>query len=269
MSDTPEIGTMLHEMGQVGQRMVEIDAAEGAAGNLSLYARDLQSAMPEGFREQAVIELPVATPALAGGWVLVTGSGKRLRDIADSPETTLCLLHIDGRGAQAVLHAGGDVRPTSELNSHLAIHNDQVGRRSLAYHAVVHAQPLYLTYLSHIMPAGDTLGFNRRLLRWQPETIMQFSAGIGLLPFEIPGTLAQATSTAVALQAYRAVVWQRHGMIARADTGVRAAGDLIDYAETAAHYEYLNLGMGPAGSGLSDAELRQMCERLGIEQDFF
>ncbi|MBA3947919.1 MAG: class II aldolase/adducin family protein [Herpetosiphonaceae bacterium] len=269
MSNIPNIGTLMREMGMVGQRMVEIDAAEGAAGNLSIYMRELRSDKTEGFREQAVIELPVATPALADGWMLITGAGRRLRDIADSPETTLCLLHIDDRGKQAVLLGGSSVRPTSELNSHLGIHNDQVGRRNLSYHGVVHAQPPHLTYLSHITPPGDTVGFNRRLLRWQPETIMQFPTGIALLPFEVPGTLEQAEVTTTALRSYRAAVWQRHGMVARADKGVRAAGDLIDYAETAARYVYMNLLTGEPGSGLSDEEMRLMCERMGIEQRFF
>ncbi len=269
MSDIPNAGTIMREMGRVGKRMVEIGAAEGAAGNLSIYTREIGASEIEGFREQEVSELPVATPALANGWVIVTGSGRRLGDIADSPETTLCLLHIDERGERASLLAAGRVRPTSELNSHLAIHNDHVGRRSLSYHAVVHAQPLHLTYLSHIMAPGASVDFNRRLLRWQPETIMQFPEGIGLLPFEIPGTLEQATVTAKALQAHRAVVWQRHGMVARADAGVRAAGDLVDYAETAARYVYMNLALGEPGSGLSDTEMRLMCERLGIEQQFY
>ena len=237
MSNIPSIGTMITEMGLAGQRMVEIGAAEAAAGNLSIYVRELHPAGLDTFPKRDVIELPLASPALANGWLLVTASGRRLRDIADTPATTLCLLHIEPQGTQAVLHTAANLHPTSELNSHLAIHNDQVGRRSLPYHAVVHAQPLHLTYLSHITPPGDTRGFNRRLLRWQPETIMQFPAGIAVLPFEVPGTLKQAMQTAAALQKHDAVLWQQHGMVARADTGVRAAADLIDYAETAAHYE--------------------------------
>ena len=46
----------------------------------------------------------------------------------------------------------------------------------------------------------------------------------------------QAQVTAAALQTYRAVVWQKHGIVARA-TQIGKATDLVEYAEAAAHFE--------------------------------
>jgi rhamnulose-1-phosphate aldolase len=257
--------SIVAQLGEVGQRMTALNAAEGAAGNMSVWTRALTD-MPEMFAKQKLIDLPEPTPALVGGWLVVSGSGRRLRDIAADPAATLCVLHVES-DTTALLYAAPGMRPTSELNSHLLIHNAHVAEHDIAQHAVLHAQPPYLTYLSHALPPDANL-FSRRFLRWQPETIMTFPHGVGVLPFETPGSHAQAAATAEAMHIYSAVVWARHGVIVR-DEDVRHTADLIEYAEAAAHYEYLNVQAGEPSSGLSDDELRRMCQQLGIKQTMF
>lgn len=259
---------ILWEIGDAGRRMMQINAAEGAAGNVSVFLRSLPN-MDSRFLQRGTIDLPVTVPALSDGWLIVSAAGRRLRDIASNPDVTLCLLHIQEGGELADIYAAADIRPTSEFNTHLAIHNDQVARRSLDQHAIVHAQPLYLTYLSHLDRYSETVAFNRRLLRWQPETILEFPEGIGVLPFLVPGSAELAENTVEPLRSHRAVIWRRHGIVTRSDLSVRKAGDLVEYAETAAHYEYLNLRAGEPAAGMSDFELHLMCERFGIEQPFF
>ncbi len=39
---------------------------------------------------------------------------------------------------------------------------------------------------------------------------------------------------------------------------------LIEYAEAAARYEYLNLQAGEPATGLSEDEQRQICKHLGL-----
>ncbi len=201
--------------------------------------------------------------------MIVTAAGRRLRDIGSAPQQTVCLLHIAADGKQAELYTAPGTRPTSELNTHLAVHDDHVGRRAVDYHAVVHAQPIHLTYLSHIERYQETMAFNRRLLRWQPETIVEFPEGIGVLPFEVPGSLDQTGVTMPALQRYRGIIWASHGIVTRADVGVTKAGDLVEYAEAAARYEYLNLAAGEPTGGISEDAMRLICERLNIAQDYF
>ncbi len=259
---------ILEDMADVGQRMWQIGASEGAAGNMSVFMRDLDELDPR-FPRGDVFDLPVVAPALADGWLAVSRSGRRIRDIGRAPEQSLCLLEIDGEGARATLYGAAGGRPTSELNSHLAVHDDHVGRRELGYHALLHAQPLRLTFLSHVDAYADTLALNRRLLRWQPETIIEFPEGIGVLPFEMHGSPEQMAATAAGLRAHRAVIWRRHGIVTRADASIGKAGDLVEYAEAAARYEYLNLQSGSPSTGLSDEELRMIARRLGIDQRFF
>jgi rhamnulose-1-phosphate aldolase len=149
------------------------------------------------------------------------------------------------------------------------VHNDHVGRRELEHHAIVHAQPIHLTYLSHLAQYQDTERLNRRLLRGQPETIVEFTEGFALLPWEVPGSPEQMGVTTAALASYRAIVWARHGIVTRADKGAGKAADLVEYAEAAARYEYMNLAAGEPGQGLSHDELRLICERLSLPQPEF
>ncbi len=264
----PSWREILDDMADVGQRMWQIGAAEGSAGNMSVFMRDLDELDPR-FPRGDELDLPVVVPALAAGWLAVSRSGRRIRDIGRAPGQSLCLLHIHAGGARATLHGPAGARPTSELNSHLAVHDDHVRRRELRYHAVLHAQPLRLTFLSHVDAYGDTQALNRRLLRWQPETIVEFPEGIGVLPFEMHGSPEQMAATVAGLREHRAVIWRCHGIVTRADASIGKAGDLVEYAEAAARYEYLNLQSGSPSTGLSDGELRLIAGRLGIDQHFF
>ena len=259
---------ILREIGDTGEQMTVLGADEGSAGNISVFVRSIEG-VDEHFWDHGVIDLPVHCPALQGGWVVVTGTGRRMRDLSQDPESTLIILEILGGGRQATVYTASNVKPTSELNSHLAIHDDQVGRHNLNYSAIVHAQPRFLTYISHLPEYADTLSLNRRLLRWEPETIITFPEGIGMIPFHVPGSPEQMADTMAGLQNFRAVVWRRHGIVTRSDESVRKAGDLVEYAETAAHFEYLNLQLGRPTEGLSDEEMRAICKANGISQKYF
>ena len=262
------LNNLIEEIGEVGVQMTDIGVAEGSAGNISAFVRHLEG-IDWRFRDWGLMPLPVKVPSLASGWVVVSVTGRRLRDIGRRPETTLCLLNIHADGEYATLHAAMELRPTSELSSHLAIHNDRATSSDLAFHAVVHTQPRYLTYLSHLPAYGDTRSLNRRLMRWEPETIVTFPEGIGMLPFQVPGSLELMAATLEGLRNHRAVVWQRHGIVTRSDESVRKAGDLVEYAETAAHFEYINLLSPHPVEGLSDNDLVKVCTQFGVKQTFF
>ncbi len=267
----PTLDDLMLQIGEAGRRMAEIGASEGAAGNISVYADRLLE-VRSVFPLVEEIELPAAAPALAGGWLLATGSGTRLREIYDHPLENLGVLQITHDGLHARLHTAPSrlfSRLTSELNSHLAVHNDQVAAASARYSALVHAQPLHLTYLSHIPRYRDPLELNRRLLRWQPETIMAFPQGIAVLPFILPGSAELMVATVAALHAHRLVVWSKHGVMAHSDMSVKRAADLIEYLETSARYEVLNLSAGEPADGLQPDEIRLIAHALGIEQTLF
>jgi rhamnulose-1-phosphate aldolase len=136
---------IVEDIGEAGQQLTAMAACEGSAGNISVFVTSLWCPLDPA----ADIELPAAVPALAGGWVVITAGGRRLRDVTRRAAATVVALNIDESGRSARMHAAPGVRPSSELNSHLAIHDDHRHRRGVEHHVVLHAQPVRLVFLSH------------------------------------------------------------------------------------------------------------------------
>lgn len=267
----PPLAEIMSLVGDTGRRLAEIEASEGAAGNITVYLG--WPLEPEAvFPRAQPLELPYPMPELAGGCVLATGSGRRLREVAAAPTANLGLVAFDREGQAARLHTSRDclfARLTSELNSHLAVHCDQVGRAGSNFHALIHAQPLHLVYLSHIARYQEEGYLNRHLLRWQPEGIVQLPGGIGYIPFLVPGSEQLKDANVEKLRTHQIVLWAKHGVMARSDSSVKRACDLIEYAETGARYEYMNLCNHGLADGLSEAEVRAICQAYGLEQSIF
>jgi rhamnulose-1-phosphate aldolase len=206
-------------------------------------------------------------PALAGAHIIVSGSGRRLRDIHVDPAANLGVVAIDANGRTGQLYTSPRrlfAQVSSEFNSHLAVHNDQVARSGTNFHALIHAQPPHLTYLSHIPAYRDQAFFNKQLLRWEPETIVNLPEGIGVLPYRLPGSPAMMEANVAGLRQYRIVLWSKHGVMARSELSVTKAADRIEYAETAALYEYMDLVNGSKAEGLTIDELREVVRAFNV-----
>ena len=263
----PSLDDILVSIGEGGLRVAAIDAGEGAAGNISVcigWPIEVRGRFPLA----EPIDLPLAAPHLWGHTVIVTGSGRRLRNIAADPVANLGAVTIAADGVGATLHTAPTrlfERLTSEWNSHLAVHDDTVERTGTNFHAVVHAQPPHITYLSHVPAYHDEEHFNRQVMRWEPETIVQLPAGIGVLPFMLPGSGELMSANVASLRAHRIVVWSKHGVMARSDLSVTRAVDRIEYAEAGARYEYMDLVAGGRGEGLTLGETRAIVEAFGID----
>lgn len=267
----PELDDLLEMMGEAGYHLAEIEASEGAAGNISICLRwsiELRTRFPVVNE----IELPKAVPELAGATFLVSGSGRRLREIIDDPTANIACIFVNTNGLTGKIFTSYHRRfenVTSEFNSHLAVHHDQILSSGTNFHAIIHAQPMHLTYLSHIPRYQDEQYLNTHLLRWQPETIINLPEGIGFIPFRLPGSPELMAGNIESLRTHRVVIWAKHGVMARSDISVKRAADKIEYAETAAKYEYLNLCVGEIGEGLSAEEVRAICAKFNVQQNIF
>jgi rhamnulose-1-phosphate aldolase len=263
----PDLEELLTTIGEAGQRVSDIDASEGAAGNISLFI-GWPLEVRRRFPVIDQITLPQPAPALAGKLLIVSGSGRRLRDIHKDPAANLGAVVIDDDGQTARLHTAPRrlfERLTSEFNSHLAVHNDQVAQTNTNFHALIHAQPPHLTYLSHIPAYRDQTLMNQRLLCWEPETIVNLPEGIGVLPFMLPGSPVLMEATVAGLREHRVVLWSKHGVMARSDISVTRAADRIEYVETAAMYEYMDVVNHNQAEGLTQDELRTVAEAFDVK----
>jgi rhamnulose-1-phosphate aldolase len=75
--------------------------------------------------------------------------------------------------------------------------------------------------------------------------------------------------TMLCLRDHQMVLWSQHGVMARADESILHALDLVEYIETAAHYEVLNLFTGEASTGLSPENIRAVAESWKIRQKIY
>ncbi|MDP6506944.1 MAG: class II aldolase/adducin family protein, partial [Planctomycetota bacterium] len=130
--------------------------------------------------------------------------------------------------------------------------------------AIIHAQPLHLTALSHSPEFAEEDAFSRALYVWQPETIVAIPEGIGFVPYKLPGSVFQEEATVKKMLSHRIVVWAKHGVIA-ADADLMKAFDLIDYSEAAAKYCILNRSAGLNSPGLSAENLKKLCGQFNVE----
>lgn len=272
----PALTGVLAELGKAGRRLDQMRACEAGAGNMSVALADPPDL--SGFPDTEEYPLPAVVPALAGWTVVVTGSGTRLRDVADEPGACLAAVVVGDDGAHAVLHSAPArtyARPTSEFNSHLSVHADQITRRpDLRRHTLIHAQPRYLVALSHIPSLADTLAFSRAITRWEPETLIQLPDGVGVIPFAVPGSPQLMNGNIATLRDHQIALWCKHGVMVRSDDGPLAAVDKVEYAETGAMYEYWNLSAGGPdgtgrGQGLTEAEIQAVIAAFGVQTSLY
>lgn len=265
----PDLEEILAAMGTAGDRIAAMDASEASAGNISVF----MAWNPEVRRRFPLAEeivLPLPAPALAGKTLLVTGSGRRLRDIQRDPEANMGAVLVHADGLTATLHTSPRrlfKHLTSEFNSHLAVHQDQVASRGLDFHAVVHAQPPHLTMLSHIPSYRSDGVFNAKIMRWEPESIVALPQGIGVLDFMVPGSEELMSNNVASLRKHMIVLWSKHGVMARSDVSVTNAVDKIEYAETGAKYEFMNLSIGGLGEGLRLEELVAVKDAFEVQTE--
>ncbi len=263
-----DLREIIESLAEAGQRLCEMGASEGASGNMSVCLLGPSTPHPD-YSIVETLDLPLCVPELAGATIVVTGSSTRSRDIRADPGSSLAILEVLADGARATLHCSPRrkfSRVTSEFNSHLAVHDDQVRRSTTGYHAIVHGQPRRLTYLSHIAEYQNEEYLNRRLLRWQPETVLNLPEGIASVPFLIPSSPELMHANLQALRERRAAIWAKHGVMTRSSASLAAAVDLVDYLETAATYECTDLALGQRAQGLDDADLDSVCLAYGVER---
>jgi rhamnulose-1-phosphate aldolase len=81
----------------------------------------------------------------------------------------------------------------------------------------------------------------------------------------LPGSAALMAANVESLRTHRIVVWAKHGVMARSDISVKRAVDRIEYAETAANYEYMDLVVGGRAEGLSRDDVRAVVAAFDVK----
>lgn len=256
----PQLQQLTQDVATVAGYLWQKGWAETNAGNISVDVTEHIHNHSQSAVQNSKFELSRQYPELAGRFLLVTGSGTRMRDVAKNPFGNLCIIRVSEQAdSYQIVWGGGaapDLRPTSELPSHLTIHQ-QFRKQGLSSKAIVHTHPDELVAITHIPEFSDAEKLNTLLLSMHPETIIAHPGGVGLVPYTPPGTDELAHATIAALERRTTVIWRQHGCLATG-ADVFEAFDRIDTLVKAAHIFFLCKNAGYLPEGLTQAHLRDL-----------
>ncbi|HMD88491.1 MAG TPA: class II aldolase/adducin family protein [Anaerolineaceae bacterium] len=267
----PQLEQVIEDVGEAGCRLAELNACEGTSGTISVF---LGYTVNPGnlFTQEEFVQLADPAPDLVNGSILLSGFGRRLRDIQKHPEQNLGLVKIQEDGRTGILYtspARAFSRLSGDFSSYVSIHQSQMQGNETKYHAIVQVRPHYITYLSDIPKYQDQNYLNKHLLRWHTDLAFDFADGIGVLPFLVLGSHGLIKSSIKLFQYHRLVIWSKHGVIARDPNSVLNAVDLIEAIESGAHYEYLNLINHELADGLTNEEIKASIDAKGIHHSIY
>jgi len=258
------------EMSEVASYLWQKGWAERNAGNMSVNISEFitpENAAAVANDNPPFYSLPLSLPALAGNYFLVTGTGKRMRDIARDFDHNAIMIRVsdDGNGYLLIKYdpSQPNLMPTSELPSHLSIHEQLVteGKRE---RTVVHTHPNELVSLTHIRDYCDQEALNNLLWGMHPETMVVVPEGAGFVPYLLTGSLEIAEATLQKFKHHQVVVWEKHGCFA-IGKDVFEAFDLIDTLAKSAliYFQCRTAGYQPEGLTQEQlADLKVLSEKF-------
>lgn len=240
--------------------------AERNAGNLSINLTKTIPEFPPGLDFHPAIELDIAYPHLKNNIIVVTGTGTRMRDVNKDTYANTCLIFIDDSGKSYRKVQKFDLPtepdPTSELPSHLAIH-DMLVAENRKEKVILHTHPNKLIALTHIKEFSQESKINNLLWSIQPETCVFIHDGLGYVPYIQTGSHDLAKATIKKFRIHRVVLWEKHGCLAIGENAEEAF-DLIDIAEKSADIFFTVKNAGYKFEGISEKDLEDLREAFGL-----
>jgi len=254
------LNSTLREVSEIAGYLWQKGWAERNAGNISVDVSH-QVEFESGFPDSCpFFELPLSFSMLGGKCFLVSGTGKRMRDLARKPKNNLVLVKLNAEASGywlVPLHEKDDsIMPTSELLAHLGIHQ-MISSRGSAERVVLHAHVTELIALTHVDEFCDQDTLNGVLWSMHPETIVFVPKGVGFVPYTLPGTPEIAEKTIEVLHMHDVAVWEKHGVFAIG----KSAGDAFDKMDIvakSAHIYFLCKSVDITPKGLSDIQLAEL-----------
>ena len=237
--------------------------AERNGGNITVNITDL---VDDGIRQLPAIsevkQIGVKLPALKGCYFYCKGTGKRMRDLARWPMDNGSVIRILDDCESYVIIADNPVMPTSELPSHLTVHAHLIETGS-PYKATVHTHPIELVAMSHSKKFLGKDVLTRILWSMIPETKAFCPLGLGVVPYELPGSNKLADATLKELEDYDVVLCEKHGVFAKG-LDVMDAFDQIDVLSKSAKIYIDAKCMGFEPDGMTDGQMAEMTKAFNL-----
>ena len=231
--------------------------AERNGGNISVDLTDCLT--PRELRSKPVksgILLAEQLPQLEGRVFYVTGTGKRMRNVASDPWNNGSLIKIAPGGSSYDILAVNPIPPTSELISHLMI-DDFLLSEGRTMRVVLHTHPTDIIGLTHCRPLLNSQTLSTLLWSMIPECRIIVPKGIGIVEYKAPGTVDLARATISALAQHDIILWEKHGILAVGDDIVDCF-DAIDTLSKATQIFFAARSAGYEPEGMTGPQLDEL-----------
>ena len=257
LNNRPALAREVNKVAEVAGYLWQKGWAERNGGNITVnvteYVDDEIRQMPA---ISQVFPIGMTLPNLKGCYFYCKGTNMRMRDLARWPMDNGSIIRILDDCASYVIIADNPVKPTSELPSHLSVHNYLIGKGS-PYKASVHTHPIELIAMSHANKFLEKDVLTKLLWSMIPETKACCPRGLGIIPYRLAGSNELAEETISQLADYDVVMWEKHGVFA-VDGDVMQAFDQIDVLNKSALIYIAAKNMGFEPDGMSDEQMQEM-----------
>ena len=258
--DRPALKAEIDRVAEVAGYLWQKGWAERNGGNITVNVTDF---VDDVMRQLPSLGAPVAIgltlPSLKGCWFYCKGTQKRMRDLARYPMQNGSLIRITPDCAHYEIVADEPVKPTSELPSHLAVHNYLIGKGS-PYRASLHTHPIELVAMSHNPEFLKKDVLTRLLWSMIPETKALAPRGLGIVPYMLPSSNELTDATIEAIDDdYDVVMWEKHGVFA-VDIDIMSAFDQVDVLNKSANIYMCGRSMGFVPGGMTPAQMQEISD---------
>ena len=258
LENRPALKAAVDQVAEVAGYLWQKGWAERNGGNITI---NITESVDEAMRALPAIDAPRSIgktlPHLKGCWFYCKGTGKRMRDLAREPMANGSIIRILEDCARYEIVADAVVAPTSELPSHLAVHDYLLAKGS-PYRASLHTHPIELVALTHSKKWMEKDVATRMLWSMIPETKAFCPRGLGMVPYLLPSSVELADATLRTLdEGYDVVMWEKHGVFA-VDTDIMSAFDQVDVLNKSALIYIAAKNMGFEPEGMSEAQMKEM-----------
>lgn len=257
LNNRPALAAEVNKVAEVAGYLWQKGWAERNGGNITVniteYIDDAVRSMPA---ISEVKSIGATLPHLKGCYFYCKGTNKRMRDLARCPMENGSVIRILDDCASYVIIADQPVQPTSELPSHLSVHNYLIAKGS-PYKASVHTHPIELVAMTHCRKYLERDVASNLLWSMIPETKAFCPRGLGIIPYKLPSSVELAEATIRELDDYDVVMWEKHGVFA-VDVDVMAAFDQVDVLNKSALIYIAARNMGFEPDGMSRAQMQEM-----------
>ena len=149
IENRPELAGQIADVAEVAGYLWQKGWAERNGGNITINITDIIDDEISAMKPISdSISIGRTLPHLKGCYFFCKGTNKRMRDLARRPMDNGSVIRISEDCNSYVIIADNLVKPTSELASHLSMHNYLIGKGS-TYKAALHTHPIDLVAITH------------------------------------------------------------------------------------------------------------------------